>query len=655
LGTSLSDLRRGKANGSSKSQLAIEFAHRTAEKTPPEWIFWIHAATQARVQEGFRTIAEAVKLPGRSQPKADIPHLVWAWLNNKRNGRWTIILDSADDGDVFHMVSDGHEGKPLAGYLPQSPNGSIVVTTRNRNLAYSLTGSYENTIEIGPMVLADALLLLEKKLGRLSNAATAENLVQALDLVPLAISQAAAYIKKRLPRISAEKYLADFRKNDSKRAWLLSHEAGDLRREGGAPNAILKTWQISFEHVRSKRPSAADLLSLMSFFDRQGIPVSLLKPVDPKGTLQDSESESDSNADNDFEDDLDILQDFYLVATTNDESVLEMHKLVQLSMRKWLEVDQLQDKFKDQFIERMAAAFPIGDYSNWAKCQQLFVHVEVAADYNPGMERREEWASLIYNGSWYAKLQGKYKVAEGMASKALRSCENFFDEEHNRTLDSKSVLAWTYWDQGRWKEAELLQVQVMEIRKRVLGEEHPDTLTSIASLASTYWKQGQWKEAELLQVQVMETRKRVLGEEHPDTLISIANLASTYRNQGRWKEAELLQVQVMETTKRVLGEEHPDTLISIANLASTYRNQGRWKEAELLQVQVMETRKRVLGEEHPDTLTSMSNLALTWKNQGQHTDALALMEGCMQAQQQVLGPNHPDTISSLSQVSNWSS
>jgi tetratricopeptide (TPR) repeat protein len=650
LGTCLSDTYRAKADGSSKSQLAIEFAHRTAAETPDTWIFWIHAGTQARIQEGFRTIADAVKLSGRSQSKADIPQLVYGWLSNERNGRWTIIIDSADDGDVFYAANDGHEGKPLADYLPQSPNGSIVVTTRNRDLAYKLTGSYDNIIEVGPMALADGLLLLKNKLGQLSNAATAEDLVQVLDLVPLAISQAAAYIKKRSPRCSIEKYLTNFRKDESQRVWLLSHEAGDLRREGGASNAILKTWQISFEHIHSIQSSAANLLSLMSYFDRQGIPVSLLKPVNPEGDLHDSGSKSDDNndrADNHFEDDLDILRDFCLVAANDDGTVLEMHGLVQLSTRKWLKAGGRQNEFKNQFIERMAAVFPTGDYSNWMKCRQLFAHVEVAAGHKPDEARAEKWASLMYNGSWYAWLQGRYKVGEQMANKALRSYENCFGEDNSRTLASKSILALTYWSQGWWKDAELLQVQAMETSKRVLGEEHPDTLTSIHNLASTHQSQGRWKEAELLQVQVMETRKRVLGEEHPSTLASMHSLALTYKSQGWWKEAELLQVQVTETTKRVLGEEHPDTLTSMHNLASTHQSQGQWKEAELLQVHVMETRKRVLGEEHPNTLSSIHSLALTYKSQGWWKEAELLQVQVMETRKRVQGEEHPHTLASM--------
>ncbi|KLU88796.1 hypothetical protein MAPG_07779 [Magnaporthiopsis poae ATCC 64411] len=197
--------------GIGKSQLAIEFAHQIVEQTAETWVFWIHAGTQVRVEEGFRAIADAAKLPSRDQPGADIPQLVCSWLSNKRSDPWIIILDGADDGNVFYAGSDDRKGKPLASYLPQSPNGSIVATTRNRDLAYRLTGSHKNTIEVGPMDLQDALLLLKKKLGPPSDPATAKDLVQALGCIPLAISQAAAYIQTRAPISSVEKYLADFR------------------------------------------------------------------------------------------------------------------------------------------------------------------------------------------------------------------------------------------------------------------------------------------------------------------------------------------------------------------------------------------------------------------------------------------------------------
>jgi tetratricopeptide (TPR) repeat protein len=696
--------------GVGKSQLAIEYAYRVAAEQPDTWVFWVHAGTQARVEEGFRAIADAVKLYGRNQPKADIPQLVYNWLSNERNGRWVMIMDSADDRDVFYSSSDnGGEQESERYRLPQSRNGSILVTTRSKKLARRLTGDGRNIIEIGPMVQGDALTLLEKKLGPLSEGDTAVELVRALDLVPLAISQAAAYIQAESPRISVEKYLGKFRESERKRIWLLGHDAGGLRRDGAASNAILTTWQISFDDIRSRRPSAADLLSLMSFFDRQGISEEFLKPCTDaqeldegsrvSGELGDSESdESAGEAEDVFEDDVSMLRDYCLLTPNEEGNVFEMHGLVQLSMRKWLESHGKEEKFKHQFVSRVAALFPTGDYRNWATCQRLFPHVERAIDYRPAEAKLEEaWATLLYNGGWYAELQGRYDVAEQMASKSRRSRVKRLGKEDERTLASTSLcadvlrdkgrweeaerlfvqvmetfktklgpdhpdtltsmgnLASTYRNQGRWEEAEKLFGQVMETFKTKLGPDHPDTLTSMGNLALTYRNQGRWEEAERLEVQVMETRKTKLGADHPDTLTSMGNLASTYRDQGRWEEAEKLEVQVMETRKTKLGADHPDTLTSMGNLASTYWDQGRWEEAEKLFVQVMETRKTKFGADHPDTLTSMANLAFTWESQDRYEDALALMQDCVEARQRVLGPKHPDTLLSLATLSEWSS
>jgi hypothetical protein len=104
----------------------------------------------------------------------------------------------------------------------------------------------------------------------------AVDLLYALDYIPLAITQAAAFINRR-SRMTASRYLDEFRKNEKKRESLLNWDAGDLRRDLSASNSVVTTWQISFERIRQERPSAVDLLSLMSFFNPQGIPESLLQ------------------------------------------------------------------------------------------------------------------------------------------------------------------------------------------------------------------------------------------------------------------------------------------------------------------------------------------------------------------------------------------
>ena len=197
--------------------------------------------------------------------------------------------------------------RSLFSNLPQYQNGSILIITRSRSAALKLV-KRRNIITIEPMDRADAQALFANKLGRHDlNIDDATALITALEFMPLAIVQAAAYIFERTPRYPIRKYLQDFRTNDRKRTSLLNHEEAHLRRDQEAKNSIIITWQISFDYIREIRPSAADLLSLVSFFDRQGIPEALLRSRDVQRNSRQGQEESkdyNSNAihsDNDNE------------------------------------------------------------------------------------------------------------------------------------------------------------------------------------------------------------------------------------------------------------------------------------------------------------------------------------------------------------------
>ncbi|KAF2249838.1 TPR-like protein [Trematosphaeria pertusa] len=650
--------------GVGKSQLAIEHCYRTAEQSPETWVFWAHASNAARLVQSFRDIADQAKVRGRNDLRADVFKLVHDWLRDEKHGKWLLVVDNADDADVLSQLPSSSKDASLhdlSSYLPPSRHGSVLVTSRTKQAASRLVEK-SDIIQIEPMDDAGARALLNKKLGDTVNKDGMADLAAALEYMPLALVQAAAYIQKRAPRCSVRQYLEEFEKSDKKKTSLLDYEAGNLRRDGEARNSIIITWQISFDHIRSARQSAADLLSLMSFFDRQGIPEALLRGQGGTGEgharlrtdeKSDEESEEEDSASEDsiddgFEDDVSTLRDYCFISVAADVATFEMHRLVQLATQKWLKGQGQLERWKQQFIANLCAEFPTGHYENWGKCQTLLPHAASALAQKPKNEESlMKWALLLYNAAWYVWQRGSVGEVEEMSTRSMKARIRLFGKESAETLSSMAMLGLAKTLKGQWKEAEELEVQVMETSKRVLGEEHPDTLISMGNLASTYWNQGRRKEAEELEVQVIEARKRVLGEEHPHTLISMGNLALTYWNQGRWKEAEELGVQVMETFKRVLGEEHPHTLASMGNLALTYWNQGQWKKAEELEVQVIETRKRVLREEHPDTLASMGNLALTYRNQGQRKKAEELDVQVIEARKRVLGEEHPDTLISM--------
>ncbi|KAF7505158.1 hypothetical protein GJ744_001224 [Endocarpon pusillum] len=677
--------------GTGKSQLAIEYSYRVRDRSPQAWVFWVHASNAARFETSYRDIADQVKIPHRTKPGVDICKLVHDWLRDEKKNKWVLILDNVDNPNFLvrnlptsqKVQADGPGGRyigPLWRNMPTNQNGSILITTRSRSAALKLVEE-DDIIQVDPMDEEHAISLFKKKVRSRINQKDVADLVKTLEYMPLAIVQAATYILRRAPRCTVREYLKKFQQSDQSRTSLLNYEAEHLRRDQEAKNSIIITWQISFDYISSTQQSAADLLSLMSFFDRQGIPMALLQDQ--------SRYEYNERVENDIL----TLRDFSFISVNVDATTFEMHRLVQLATRKWLEARGQLERWRQQSIKNLSREFPTVKYENWAKCQVIFPHVKSAMLQPPkGKQLLHEWASILQNAANYSRAKGDYSDAERMSVKAtstlkevlgrdhldtLRSIANLaltfssqgrwkeaeklqvqvietrkrlLGQEHPETLISMDNLAFIYTNQGRWKEAEKLGVQVMETGKRVIGQKHPTTLTSMANLALTYEKQGRWKEAEKLGMQVMETRKKVLGQEHPETLTSINHLSSIYINQGRWKEAEKPQMQVMETRKRVLGQKHPETLISMADLASIYTNQGRWKEAEKLGVQMIETGKRVIGQEHPSILTSMANLALTYEKQGRWKEAERLGMQVMETRKRVLGQEHPGTLTSINNL-----
>jgi hypothetical protein len=362
-----------------KSQLAIEYSYRVRSKSPAIWVFWVHASNKARFEESFRDIADQVKITGRQDPQANIFILVENWLRDEKRRRWILILDNLDDDEFLRRSPETGQGdaknsllntstKPLSEYLPRSLNGSIIITSLTREIILKLV-DYKDLIEVTPMEKSEALELLQRKLGHSEDIQEGRELVEELDFMPLAILQAASYIKNRAPSCSVSQYLRYFQKSDREAIKLLKTEAGHLYRDWGAKNSILAIWQISFDYIRRTKPSAASLLSLMSFFDRQRIPEELLR-VQPESShflrlenLNDSSDDgkiSGSDLIDDFEHDIATLRSFSFICLSTNGISLTMHRLVQLSTRSWLKTYGQTEQWKEKFISILYHKFPAG-------------------------------------------------------------------------------------------------------------------------------------------------------------------------------------------------------------------------------------------------------------------------------------------------------
>lgn len=613
-------------------------------------MLWLHASNAARFDQSVRDALDQLKVSGRKDPKVDALRLLQEWLRDERRGSWLVILDNADDVRFLLETASSEDHatattlrRTRLDWLPQCAHGSVLVTSRSRGAALELVED-RDVVEVSQMDKGHAVALLKKKLGHECQIQDVIDLAEALEYMPLAMTQAAAYIRQRTPRCSARLYLDLLNQHGESTLILLDRDFQDLRRDREATNAIGVTWQISFEHFRQARPSAAELLGLMSFFDRQAIHESLIRNRQ-EGAHTGSAEQSDETisfrpehegtdfvaaADDGFEEDVVMLRSYSFIAMTTDADTFGMHRLVQLATRQWLRAQGLESRWRGQFVANLEVAMPTGDYENWSTCQALLPHVRLAQEQRP--EDRDSllrWAKIMQRAAdFFWTKEGAFAEAERLQEQVVDIRKQKLGESHPDTLTGLYGLAWTYGSQHRLEEAERLHELVMNTRKQTLGEGHLDTLKSMGTLAWKYNLQGRWEDAEQLLVQVLKVQKQKSREDHPDTLLTMVHLASVYRSQGRLKEAERLLEQGVKAHKQKFGDDHEKTLIVIHILAGMYGDQGRWDEAAPLLEQVVETYMQKLGENYPDTnaLPSIRDLAMVYRHQGRWGEAEPLQE-----------------------------
>ncbi|TPR03470.1 hypothetical protein CAN33_000295 [Aspergillus niger] len=585
--------------GVGKTQIAIELAHQVHDAHPGVSVFWIHANSISRFRESYNDLIKECDIECPLNDKQDNLRLVKQWLE-KQCKRWLLIIDNADQASFFTL--DGRqcekgstsamqlqEDSPILQYLPESSYGSILITTRNRAAGVRFVrGVGQNMIEVGTMTKEESRCLIKSALsGDYPTDSDMDELAEMLDYLPLAIMQAASFMEENV--LTVNEYMRLHNDSDETRMGLLCEPFETLGRDSETPNALATTLIVSLDHINTKEPNAIDSLSLIAFLDQHHIPTSLMqqkltKPLDLTKALG-------------------TLKAFSLITANGTGQSFSIHRLVQLTVRKWLIIEH---EFEDKAIHAMdilAESYPDAKFENWPTCAAYLPHAMSVLKYTPEL-----------HGKW---LRRRLYLQEG--------------------------IAFYLWERGRCDEAEALDLLIVEENKKEFGMEHPETLESLASLSSTYCSQNRLLEAEKLDLLVMTTRKRLLGTRNRLTLTSMVNLSSIYRRQCRFSEAEGLILEALEESKSLFGEEHEMTTDIMGHLGKLYLELNRLPEAEALAHKDWTVRKIMYGPGHIWTLSAAETLLDVYIGQKRWAEAKELAVPTLQLLEENIGTEDSET------------
>jgi tetratricopeptide (TPR) repeat protein len=626
-----------------KSQIAIEYCYLFKNEHPEAHIFWIFAGNTVRFEQGYQEIARRLLLRGWEDQKVDTLKLVYEWLSDEYNGEWLMVLDNADDAATFFgnrsagAVQERGILESLARYLPQSSKGSILVTTRDKRVGERLADR-EKPIEVFPMNASDSMQLLRSRIAEDDwSDVDAMRLIEELAFLPLAITQAAAFISEN--SLTVSEYLELLDTGDADLKDLLSEHLEDPRRDLDTENSVMRTWKLSFDQISKGKPRAAQILSLMAVLDHGGAPRVLLR--------KDGETEIA------FRTALGALQAFSLITGgKGKDAAYKMHRLVALSTQKWLELTGALRYWQTEALKVLSENFPgRQSYENWAVLEALTPHAQLVFSFtfSTAMDLLQ-CAKLLDFAALYDLGKGKYGEAHEKCVKSLEIRESILPLDHALTLESAQTLGETLLHRGELLSAKAMLERAVTGRERVLGELHPDTLESVSDLTITLLELDDIAAAEETSLRALEGRRQVLGDEHPDTLVSLNILSMLKQRKGDLVVAREMCEKTLQGREKILGRAHPDTLMTLNNLAVLQYRQGDLDTAKETFQTVLAGEAKLLGEECYDIQVTLSNMALVYREQGELDKAEEMHRKVLRMRERLLGPDHPATLFSVKNV-----
>ncbi len=618
--------------GVGKTQIALEYAYRYALEYNA--VFWIEAETAENIVSSLLRIAAVLQLPGQDdKDQQQVVAAVQRWFTT--HGRWLLIWDNVEN---LHL---------LKRFLPSARQGAILLTTRLQAL-----GTSALSVDLLPMEHEEGMIFLLRRTKVLtqhasrerlhqfaeqmpSHYAAAQELVQAMGGLPLALDQAGAYIEET--QCGLPHYLELFH---TQRAILLQQ-----RGEGSHdhPASISTTFTLAITTTAQRHPAIRDLASICALLQPEAIPEELFRQgAEHLGAMLESVCHDEL----DWNQVIAMACSYSLLSRQPGEHTLSMHRLVQAVL-----LDIMTENERWQWTQRVINAldavfpevYPTTDHTFWKQCERFLPHALLCLHRASRVVESLALASLGYKVAQYLRERGRYAEAEPLYQRTLQIQEHVLGPDHLDVARTLNYLAVLYWYQSKHTEAEPLYQRTLQIRERAQGPDHPDVATSLNNLGALYWEQGRYAEAEPLYRRALHTLEQALGPDHSLVSQTLNNLALLLGDQEKYAEAEPLHWQTLSIQEQALGPDHPFLSKALNNLGFLFLNQGKYAEAEPLFQRALTIQEQRQEADHYEVATSLNGQGNLARDQGKYAEAEPLFQRALTIQEQHSGQHHPAT------------
>jgi hypothetical protein len=599
--------------GVGKTSVAVEFAHRRAYAYGLVWQFNTGDPAALDGQVG-----QLAGLLGVLDGPGDVLGAVHAQLAGMRQ-RWLLVLDNVTDPAVVSRL------------VPSGGSGDVLVTTQRTDWP----ARWVVPVPVLEREVAIEFLLSQAHDG---DVVAAGQVADALGLLPLALAQAAAFLRATGRATAAYLDL------------LSSERARVLRRvvPGGYGRAVAGAWSAAVEQMQAT-PGAVALLRLLSCYAPDAIPIRLLLPDGrglPAGIEAGVAGELAALVGDrlGLDEALIALSEYSLIGPVHGGAV-SVHRLVQATTLDTLN-QPLREAWLDAAARLVAQTLPDDPElpRTWPIYAALLPHIEATLPaWHPGL------LPVVQ----YLAFSGNYAAAREAARRAVYARTRRLGPEHPDTLAARHELASWTGSAGDAVEAHDQLAALLPIYERVSGPEHLNTLPTRHELARWTGEAGDTARARDLFAALLPIYERVGGREYPSTLTTRNNLARWTGEAGDAARARDLFAALLPIYERNRGPEHPRTLGTRHELARWTGAAGDAARARDLFAALLPIRERVSGPEHPSTLTTRDELARWIGAAGDAARARDLFAALLPIRERVSGPEHPSTLTTRHELAHW--
>ncbi|NUP52933.1 MAG: tetratricopeptide repeat protein [Catenulispora sp.] len=596
--------------GVGKTSVAVEYAYQYADSYGIVWQFNAEHAESLDGQIGeLAAHLGLLDTPGAG----DVAGSLRSYLINA-DRPWLLVLDNVVDAEVVQRL------------IPAAGPGHVLVTSQRT------TWTGHARVRDVPILNRDVAIDYVLSSAHGGDADAAGRLVDALGGLPLAVDQAAAYL--RVTGRPIQFYL---------------DKLSALLKRPGRGKAVTETWNAAIGQLGTDS-AALSLLRVLACCAPDAIPVRLLFPDNapvPKNVRPAVAKRLAALVVDEFTVDeaLIALREFSLITSPTDDDTVSIHRLVQAATLEALNEGERAEwrQATSRLIERATPKAPELP-STWPILAVLLAHIELVVPFEHACYLAAA-DGIGYKGNAHAAL--------AMARRSHRARELVYGPDSEEALDARHrVAAWT-GETGNATAARDQIVDLLLIEERILGPEHPSTLTTRHDLA--YWT-GRVENADSARDQFTELLsiyERVLGPEHPNTLTTRRNLAHWTDKAGDAAGARDQFAALLPICDRVLGPEHPHTLATRHKLAGCVGNAGDAAGARDLYAALLPIQQRVIGPEHPDALTTRYNFAHWTGMAGDAAGARDQFAALLPICERVLGWDNLTVVAERKAIAYW--